>query len=159
MPTDLLPTVTIYTDGACSGNPGPGGWAALLIFNDHEKMISGYMDQTTNNRMELQAAIEGLSSLTKPCRVDLFTDSQYVKGGIQTWIHSWKANHWKRADRQEVKNIDLWQKLDALNQAHVVTWHWVKGHSCDPNNTRVDAAARQEIALHCVLKVVTSHDR
>ncbi|MBN9565367.1 MAG: ribonuclease HI [Alphaproteobacteria bacterium] len=155
---DTFPSVTIYTDGACSGNPGPGGWAALLICNNQEKMISGYDDQTTNNRMELKAAIEGLSALTTPCCVDLFTDSQYVKGGIQTWIHAWKANNWKKADRQDVKNIDLWQQLDALNTTHKVQWHWVKGHSGDPRNTRVDIAARQEIALNSVLKVITSNE-
>ena len=133
--------VTIYTDGACSGNPGPGGWAAILIFRGVEKEISGGEAQTTNNRMELQAAIEGLKALKRPCTVDLFTDSQYVRQGITAWMHNWKRRGWRTADNKPVKNEDLWRALDEAAGRHQVAWHWVKGHADDPTNVRVDQLA------------------
>ena len=136
--------VTAFTDGACLGNPGPGGWAALVRFGEHEKLISGGELDTTNNRMELLAAIEALALLTRPCRVHLTTDSQYVKQGVQSWMAPWKANGWKTSARKPVKNQDLWQRLDEENQRHDVTWAWVKGHSGHPENERVDDAARAE---------------
>jgi ribonuclease HI len=133
--------VTIYTDGACSGNPGPGGWGALLIFRGVEKELSGGEALTTNNRMELTAAIKALEALTRPCTVELFTDSQYVRQGVTAWIKNWKARGWKTADKKPVKNEDLWRTLDAAASRHQVRWHWVKGHADDPMNTRVDALA------------------
>ncbi|MGO4573478.1 ribonuclease HI [Microvirga sp. 2TAF3] len=133
--------VTIYTDGACSGNPGPGGWAAILIFRGVEKEISGGELQTTNNRMEMRAAIEGLNSLKRPCAVDLFTDSQYVRQGITSWMHNWKRRGWRTADNKPVKNEDLWRALDEAASRHKVEWHWVKGHADDPTNIRVDELA------------------
>jgi ribonuclease HI len=133
--------VIIYTDGACSGNPGPGGWAALLIYGDKEKELSGYEKETTNNRMELMAAIQGLLSLKGRCQVDVFTDSTYVRSGIMEWIHSWKKRGWKTADKKPVKNVELWQQLEEAASRHDVTWHWVKGHSGHPLNDRVDALA------------------
>ncbi|AWM87893.1 ribonuclease HI [Microvirga sp. 17 mud 1-3] len=133
--------VTIYTDGACSGNPGPGGWAAILIFRGVEKEISGGEAQTTNNRMELQAAIEGLNALKRSCTVDLFTDSQYVRQGITAWMHNWKRRGWRTADNKPVKNEDLWRALDEAAGRHKVAWHWVKGHADDPTNVRVDQLA------------------
>jgi len=137
--------VTIYTDGACSGNPGPGGWGAVLIYNGTEKDICGGERATTNNRMELMAAIKSLEELKKPCNVDLYTDSNYVRNGIMTWIHDWKKRGWKTADKKPVKNVDLWQELDELSAKHRVKWHWVKGHNGDPLNERADALARQGI--------------
>ena len=139
------PVVEIYTDGACRGNPGPGGWAALLRSGDHEKLIKGAEAQTTNNRMELMAAIEGLGALKASSSVRLTTDSQYVRQGVTSWIHKWKRNGWKTASKQPVKNQDLWQRLDALNAAHAIEWHWVKGHSGHPENERVDQAANDAI--------------
>jgi ribonuclease HI len=136
-----LPKVTIYTDGACSGNPGPGGWGALLIYGDKEKELSGGEAQTTNNRMEMMAAIRALEALKDTCDVDLYTDSTYVRSGIMEWIHGWKKRGWKTADKKPVKNVDLWQALDTQAQRHKVKWHWVKGHSGDPRNERVDALA------------------
>jgi ribonuclease HI len=133
--------VTIYTDGACSGNPGPGGWAAILQWNGKEREISGGEALTTNNRMELQAVIEALKSLKKRCAVDLYTDSQYVRNGIMTWIKNWNKNGWRTADKKPVKNIDLWQALDALVAEHNVTWHWVRGHDGNELNERVDVLA------------------
>ena len=133
--------VTIYTDGACSGNPGPGGWAAVLIFNGREKELSGGETMTTNNRMELTAAIMALEGLSRPCTVDLFTDSQYVRDGIAKWLHNWQARGWRTADKKPVKNEDLWRRLDAARQQHQVVWHWVRGHADDPLNHRVDALA------------------
>ena len=133
--------VTIYTDGACSGNPGPGGWAALLIYNGREKELSGGESLTTNNRMELTAAIMALEGLTRPCRVDLFTDSQYVRHGITEWLRNWKARGWRTADKKPVKNEDLWRRLDEARIRHEVVWHWVRGHADDPLNERVDALA------------------
>jgi ribonuclease HI len=133
--------VTIYTDGACSGNPGPGGWAALLIYNGREKELSGGEAATTNNRMELTAAIRALEALTRPCTVDLFTDSQYVRHGIMEWLRNWKARGWRTADKKPVKNEDLWRRLDEARTRHEVVWHWVRGHADDPLNHRVDALA------------------
>jgi ribonuclease HI len=133
--------VTIYTDGACSGNPGPGGWAALLIYNGREKELSGGEATTTNNRMELTAAIMALEALTRPCTVDLFTDSQYVRHGITEWLRNWKARGWRTADKKPVKNEDLWRRLDEARIRHEVVWHWVRGHADDPLNHRVDALA------------------
>ena len=137
--------VEIFTDGACSGNPGPGGWAALLRFGDREKMLSGAERETTNNRMELKAAIRGLQGLTRSCKVQLTTDSIYVKDGIEKWLTNWKKNNWKTANRKPVKNKDLWLLLDDEVQKHQVEWSWVKGHSGHEENERVDAAARQAI--------------
>ena len=139
------PHVTIYTDGACSGNPGPGGWGAILAFGDREKELKGGEAHTTNNRMELMAAIAALEALTRPCRVDLYTDSQYVRGGITGWIHGWKRNGWRTADKKPVKNVDLWQQLDAALKRHDVRWHWVKGHAGHAQNERADALAREAI--------------
>jgi ribonuclease HI len=133
--------VKIYTDGACSGNPGPGGWGAILIFGDTQKELSGGEAFTTNNRMEILAAIESLEALKRPCRVDLFTDSQYLRQGITSWIHNWKARGWRTADKKPVKNEDLWRRIDAARTRHTVEWHWVKGHASDPLNNRVDALA------------------
>jgi ribonuclease HI len=133
--------VTIYTDGACSGNPGPGGWGALLIYGGREKELSGGEPMTTNNRMELMAAIMALEGLTRSCTVDLFTDSQYVRHGITQWLRNWKARGWRTADKKPVKNEDLWRRLDEARTRHEVVWHWVKGHADDALNHRVDALA------------------
>jgi ribonuclease HI len=133
--------VTIYTDGACSGNPGPGGWGALLLYGGRERELSGGEALTTNNRMELTAAIMALEGLTRPCTVDLFTDSQYVRDGITKWLHNWQARGWRTADKKPVKNEDLWRRLDAARQRHQVVWHWVRGHADSPLNHRVDALA------------------
>ncbi|MBB3808299.1 ribonuclease HI [Pseudochelatococcus contaminans] len=138
--------VTIYTDGACSGNPGPGGWGALLMFRGVEKELSGGEEQTTNNRMELLAAISALDALKRPCTVDLYTDSQYVRSGITSWLANWKQRGWKTADRKPVKNDDLWRRLDEAASRHDVNWHWVKGHAGHPENERVDALARAGMA-------------
>ena len=138
--------VTIYTDGACSGNPGPGGWGAVMTFGDREKELKGGEDHTTNNRMELMAAIAALEALKRPCLVDLHTDSQYLRNGIMTWIKGWKKNGWRTADKKPVKNQDLWEELDALLAQHEVSWHWVRGHDGDENNERADALARQGMA-------------
>ncbi|MDF1730987.1 MAG: ribonuclease HI [Minwuia sp.] len=137
--------VEIWTDGACSGNPGPGGWGAVLRFGDREKELSGGEAQTTNNRMELRAAIESLNALKRPCEVLLHTDSRYVMDGITDWIRGWKARGWKTAAKKPVKNADLWQELDAANSRHRVRWHWVKGHAGDAGNERADQLAREAI--------------
>jgi len=137
--------VVIFTDGACSGNPGPGGWGAVLRWGGTEKELSGGEAETTNNRMELTAAIEALSALKRPCAIDLTTDSEYLRNGIMKWINGWKRNGWRTADRKPVKNVDLWMKLDELTARHNVTWHWVKGHAGDEMNERVDGLARQAI--------------
>ena len=137
--------VEIFTDGACRGNPGPGGWAALLRYGRTEKTIQGAEYGTTNNRMELMAAIEGLAALKRPSAVTLTTDSQYVRQGITQWIQRWKQRNWRRADKQPVLNRDLWQRLDELNQRHDVSWHWVKGHSGHPENEAADQAANAAI--------------
>lgn len=137
--------VTLYTDGACRGNPGPGGWGAFLQFGRHEKTLHGGEPMTTNNRMELLGAIRGLEALNRPCTVDLYTDSQYVRQGITQWIHNWKKNGWKTAGKKAVKNQDLWQALDELMHKHDVHWHWVKGHAGHPGNEKADALANQGI--------------
>ena len=138
--------VSIYTDGACKGNPGPGGWGALVVWRDREKELFGGDPATTNNRMELTAVIRALDSLTRSCAVELYTDSQYVKNGIESWIHGWKRNGWKTADRKAVKNAELWRELDTLAARHHVRWHWVKGHSDHPGNERADALANRGVA-------------
>jgi ribonuclease HI len=138
--------VVIYTDGACKGNPGPGGWGALLQYNGHERELSGGEAQTTNNRMELTAVIRALASLRRRCPVAIYTDSQYVRNGIQTWIHTWKRNGWKTADKKPVKNADLWQELDRLAAKHEVVWHWVKAHADTPGNHRADELANLGVA-------------
>lgn len=135
------PTVTIYTDGACSGNPGPGGWGAVLLCGEHEKHMSGGQKETTNNQMELMAVIEALKSLKKPCNVNLYTDSKYVMDGMQSWIHNWKKNNWRTAAKKPVKNAELWKALDQATQRHNLTWHWVKGHSGDSYNELADSLA------------------
>jgi len=137
--------ITIYTDGACKGNPGPGGWGVLLIHEKKEKTLHGGELLTTNNRMELLAAIKGLEALTRPCEVNLYTDSQYVRQGMMSWIIGWKKNGWRNAKKEPVKNADLWMQLDELAHQHTVHWHWVKGHSNHPENDRVDALANQGI--------------
>ncbi len=134
-------TVELFTDGACKGNPGPGGWGAVLRFGEHEKEISGGEPDTTNNRMELIAAIEGLKALTAPCKVVLYTDSKYVMDGITKWIHGWQRNGWRTADRKPVKNADLWQELLLASARHRVDWRWVKGHAGHPENERADRLA------------------
>jgi ribonuclease HI len=141
-----LPRVAIYTDGACSGNPGPGGWGAILTFGDNEKELSGGEPYTTNNRMELMAAIAALEQLTKPCRVDVHTDSQYLRNGIMSWINTWKRNGWRTSDKSPVKNVDLWQRLEAALARHEVHWHWVRGHAGHAMNERADQLARDGIA-------------
>ena len=137
--------VEIHTDGACRGNPGPGGWGAILNFDGHEKCLSGAEADTTNNRMELLAAIYALEALKRRCRVRLVTDSQYVRNGITKWMASWKRNNWRAAGRAPVKNVDLWKRLDATASRHDVDWVWVKGHSGHPGNERADALARDAI--------------
>lgn len=137
--------VEIFTDGACRGNPGPGGWGVLLRFQGKEKQLWGGEPETTNNRMELQAAIEGLRALKEPCRVVLTTDSVYVKNGITSWLQGWKSKGWKTASRKAVKNVDLWQALDEQNQRHQVDWHWVKGHSGHRENEIADQLANRGI--------------
>lgn len=135
--------VDIWTDGACSGNPGPGGWGALLRYGGHEKELMGGEAETTNNRMELMAAIRALEALKRPCEVHLHTDSQYVRGGITEWLAAWKENGWRTAAKKPVKNADLWQRLDEARQRHQVSWHWVKGHAGIPENEMADALARR----------------
>jgi ribonuclease HI len=139
--------VIIYTDGACKGNPGPGGWGALLRAGQHEKELFGGEPHTTNNRMELTAVIRALESLTRPCPVAIYTDSQYVKNGIETWIHGWRRNGWKTSDRKPVKNEDLWRTLDALAAQHEVGWHWVRGHADNEGNLRADALANRGVEV------------
>jgi ribonuclease HI len=140
------PRITIWSDGACSGNPGPGGWGAVLMWNGHEKELKGGEALTTNNRMELMAAISALEALKRPSAVDLHTDSQYLRGGIMGWIKGWKKNGWKTADRKPVKNDDLWKRLDAAAARHDITWHWVKGHAGTDGNERADELARAGMA-------------
>ena len=139
----MTPGVTIYTDGACSGNPGPGGWGAVLLFGEREKEICGGEPDSTNNRMELMAAIQALEALTKPCKVELHTDSTYVMKGISEWIHSWKARGWRTADKKPVKNEDLWRRLDEARLRHHVDWRWVKGHAGHEMNERADGLAQK----------------
>ncbi len=138
--------VVIYTDGACKGNPGPGGWGAWLRWGAHEKELFGGDPATTNNRMELTAVIESLALLKRHTPVAIYTDSEYVKNGITSWIHGWKKRGWKTADNKPVKNIELWQRLDTLVAAHEVQWHWVRGHNGDPGNERADALANRGVA-------------
>lgn len=140
------PHVIIHTDGACSGNPGPGGWGAILTSGQHEKELKGGEEHTTNNRMELMGAIAALEALKAPSTVEMHTDSKYVQQGISQWIHGWKRNGWKTADKKPVKNTDLWQRLDAAIQRHDVKWHWVKGHAGHKYNERADQLARDAIA-------------
>jgi ribonuclease HI len=137
--------VEIFTDGACSGNPGPGGWGAVLRSGPHEKELYGYEAATTNNRMELMAAIKSLEALKRPSIVAITTDSSYVRNGIMTWIHNWKRNGWRTADKKPVKNAELWKRLDELRALHKVEWHWVKGHNGHPENERADELARRGI--------------
>lgn len=144
--TAEAPKILIYSDGACSGNPGPGGWGAVLISGKHRKEISGGEVLTTNNRMELLAAISALEALKKRSEVALFTDSAYVKNGITGWVHGWKKNGWRTADKKPVKNVELWQALDALRNKHDVEWHWLKGHAGHPENERADELARLAMA-------------
>ena len=141
------PQVTIYTDGACKGNPGPGGWGAWLRSDGHEKELCGGENGTTNNRMEMTAVIEALASLKRTCDVVLYTDSEYVKNSITTWIHGWKARGWKTAAKQPVKNVELWQRMDALSQLHKIEWRWVKGHAGDPGNEKADALANRGVDM------------
>ena len=138
-------TVTIYTDGACSGNPGPGGWGAILRYGDHEKELNGGEANTTNNRMEMMAVIEALAALKKPCEIDLYTDSVYVKDGVTKWLEGWKAKGWRTAAKKPVKNQDLWERIDSEIQRHKITWHWIKGHAGHPENERADELARAGI--------------
>jgi len=143
---ERLPHVVIYTDGACSGNPGPGGWGAILAFGDREKELKGGEANTTNNRMELMAAISALEALKRPCRIDLHTDSQYLRDGVTTYLARWKRNGWRTADKKPVKNIDLWQRLDTAMQPHQINWHWLRGHAGHAQNERADVLAREAIA-------------
>ena len=138
--------VIIHTDGACSGNPGPGGWGAILAYNGTCKELSGGEAETTNNRMELTGAIMALESIKRPCKVEMHVDSAYVKDGITKWIHGWKRNGWKTADKKPVKNVELWQRLDKAIAAHDISWHWVKGHAGHAENERADELARAGMA-------------
>ena len=140
------PHVTIFTDGACSGNPGPGGWGAILVAGEHRKELNGGEAVTTNNRMELMAAISALEALKRSSEVELWTDSNYLKDGISKWIHGWKRNGWKTADKKPVKNMELWQRLDTARQTHRINWHWVKGHAGHTENERADELAREGMA-------------
>ena len=140
--------VIIYTDGACKGNPGPGGWGALLRWNGHEKQLCGGETLTTNNRMELMAAIMALESLREPCEATLYTDSVYVKQGLNEWLPNWKARGWRTADKKPVKNQDLWQRLDSAAARHRIDWRWVKGHAGDPGNEAADRLANEGLEAH-----------
>jgi ribonuclease HI len=140
--------VYIYTDGGCHGNPGPGAWAALLRWQDQEKELSGFEQKTTNNRMELTAAIQALQHLKRPMTVHLYSDSQYVVKGITTYINDWRQNDWHTAIKKKIKNLDLWRKLDELNAHHTVKWHWVRGHNGHPENEYVDGLVQKEIIKH-----------
>ena len=142
-----MSVVEIYTDGACRGNPGPGGWGALLSFGEREKELAGAEAHTTNNRMELTAVIRALEALARPCDIDLYLDSQYVKNGIESWIHTWKRNGWRTSDRKPVKNAELWRELEALVHTHRIRWHWVRGHADTPGNHRADELANRGVAL------------
>lgn len=138
-------TIEIYTDGACKGNPGPGGWGVLLRYKGTEKTLFGAEPHTTNNRMELTAAVKGLEALKRACEVELYTDSQYLRQGMMSWMEKWKKNGWKNSKREQVKNADLWQELDEQASKHKINWHWVKGHSGHPENERADQLANQAI--------------
>jgi ribonuclease HI len=141
------PRVVIYTDGACDPNPGPGGWAAILFFGGREKVLQGSEPESTNNRMELTAAIQALEALNRPCQVELYTDSEYLKRGITEWLPNWKARNWRRKGGK-LANVDLWRALDAAIDPHQISWRWVRGHAGDPNNRRVDRLARSAIKKH-----------
>ncbi|HEY8275560.1 MAG TPA: ribonuclease HI [Methyloceanibacter sp.] len=141
-----MPKVVIHTDGACSGNPGPGGWGAILESGDHRKEIKGGETQTTNNRMELTAAIEALEALKQPSHVELYTDSNYLRGGITQWIKKWKVNGWRTSDKKPVANEELWKRLELATQRHKVIWHWIKGHHGHDDNERADELAREGMA-------------
>ena len=143
---DVPDKVVIYTDGACSGNPGPGGWGAILVWGEHQKELQGGETETTNNRMELLAAISALESLKRPMAIELWTDSAYVKDGISSWIHGWKKRDWKTADKKPVKNEDLWKRLDAARERHTIDWRWIKGHAGHAMNERADELARAGMA-------------
>lgn len=140
--------VEIYTDGACSGNPGPGGWGAILLYGDVRKELCGGEDETTNNRMEMMAAISALEALKNACSVDLYTDSTYVQKGIMEWVKGWKARGWKTADKKPVKNVDLWQRLEEATQRHDIRWHWVRGHNGHDLNEQADELARKGLIDH-----------
>jgi ribonuclease HI len=142
-----MSSVAIWTDGACSGNPGPGGWGVILVSGEHRKELFGGEPDTTNNRMELMAAISALEALKKPCDITLHIDSQYVRQGITQWIHGWKKNGWKTADKKPVKNAELWQRLEEATKRHRIDWQWVKGHAGDPMNERADELAREGVKL------------
>ena len=142
-----MKTVVIYTDGACKGNPGPGGWGALLEYDGHRKELFGGEPHTTNNRMELVAVIRALEALKRESDVAIYTDSQYVKNGIEAWIHGWKRNGWKTSDKKPVKNEDLWRELDQLATRHRISWHWVRGHADNPGNERADELANQGVIM------------
>jgi ribonuclease HI len=142
-----LTRVDIFTDGACQGNPGPGGWAAVLVSGTHRREVTGYAPATTNNRMELQAALEGIRNLKQPCEVDLYTDSQYLKNGMESWLAKWKRNGWRTAGKQPVKNADLWEQLEAEAGKHTMRWHWVRGHDGHVENERCDFLANEAIRL------------
>ena len=142
-----MKTVVIYTDGACKGNPGPGGWGALLEYDGHRKELFGGEPHTTNNRMELVAVIRALEALRRESDVAIYTDSQYVKNGIEAWIHGWKRNGWKTSDRKPVKNEDLWRELDQLATRHRISWHWIRGHDDNPGNERADELANQGVIM------------
>ncbi len=142
-----LKNIAIYTDGSCLGNPGPGGWAALLVYRGREKMLSGNQTETTNNRMELTAVIKALSVLKEPCHIELFTDSKYVMDGTLQWMPNWKKKNWINSKKEPVKNVDLWQQLDKEIEDHQINWHWVKGHSGHPQNERVDDEARRQAEI------------
>ncbi len=144
---DFMKVVTIYTDGACSGNPGPGGWGAFISWNGHQKDLNGGEADTTNNRMELMAAIMAMETLKESCQIELYTDSTYVMKGMTEWLEGWKAKNWKTANKKPVKNKDLWERFDVAIQRHKVNFHWVKGHAGDPGNERADELARQGISL------------
>lgn len=146
MSNSIKKNVEVFTDGACSGNPGPGGWGAILRYNGHERELYGGERDTTNNRMELLAAINALNTLKEPCSVDLYTDSVYVRDGISRWIDGWKNNNWRTAAKKPVKNAELWQALDTARQRHEVRWHWVKGHAGHPENERCDELARKGVS-------------
>ena len=144
----MAEVVRVFTDGACKGNPGPGGWGAILRYGEHERELFGGERDTTNNRMELTAVIKALESLKRACHIELYTDSQYVRNGITVWMRDWKRRGWKTADRKPVKNQDLWQRLDELAAGHEVHWHWVKGHAGHPENERADELANRGAAAH-----------
>ena len=139
------PTVVVHTDGACSGNPGPGGWGAVMTSGEHRKELAGAEPMTTNNRMELMGAIQALEALKRPSVVELYTDSAYLRNGITAWIHSWKRKNWRTADNKPVKNVELWKRLDAALGNHTIHWHWVKGHAGNVENERADELARMAI--------------